>query len=64
VSYVSAETYSEKEEVSLCGENLPNKRSTMFGLIPEPMFECAFQLATICVALLTAVVSFVFVPRG
>jgi hypothetical protein len=36
----------------------------MFGLIPESMFECAFQLAAICVALLTVVVSFVLVPRG
>jgi hypothetical protein len=36
----------------------------MFGLIPESMFECAFQLATLCIALLTVVVSLVVVPRG
>jgi hypothetical protein len=42
----------------------PTGNNTMFSLIPEAMFECAFQLATICVALLTVVVSFIVVPRG
>jgi hypothetical protein len=36
----------------------------MFSLIPEHMFECAFQLATICVAMLTVVVSLILVPRA
>jgi hypothetical protein len=36
----------------------------MFSLIPEQMFECAFQLATACVALLSFLVSLWFVPRA
>lgn len=36
----------------------------MTGLIPEQMFVSAFQLACYCMAMLTVVVSFLFVPRG
>jgi organic hydroperoxide reductase OsmC/OhrA len=36
----------------------------MIGLIPEQMFASAFQLACFCMATLTVLVSFLFVPRG
>jgi hypothetical protein len=36
----------------------------MIGLIPEQMFANAFQLACFCIATLTMVVSFLFVPRA
>jgi hypothetical protein len=36
----------------------------MFSLIPEQMFVNALQLACYAVAMLTVVVSFLFVPRA
>jgi hypothetical protein len=36
----------------------------MIGIVPEQLFECAFQLACFCIATLTVVVSFLFVPRA
>ncbi len=36
----------------------------MFSLIPEQMFESVLQLACYGVAMLTVVVSFLFVPRA
>lgn len=35
----------------------------MFSLIPEHMFECVYQLATLGVAMVAFVMSLVVVPR-
>jgi hypothetical protein len=63
VSYVLSGTLPAGESFP-CRKLLNQKVDTMIGLIPEQMFASAFQLACFCLATLTAVVSFLLVPRG